>query len=33
MRAASEFLEDKPELLFEIPDQWGSAVFRKISNG
>ena len=30
MRAASEFLEDKPELLFEIPDQWGSAVFRKI---
>jgi len=33
MRAASEFLEDKPELLFEIPDQWGSAVFRKIGNG
>ena len=30
MRAASEFLQDKPELLFEIPDQWGSAVFRKI---
>ncbi len=33
MRAASEFLEDKPELLFEIPDQWGSAVFRKLRNG
>lgn len=30
MRAASEFLADKPELVFEIPDQWGSAVFRKI---
>jgi O-methyltransferase len=28
-RAASEFLADKPELLVEIPDQWGSAVFRK----
>lgn len=33
MRAVSEFLEDKPELLLEIPDQWGSAVFRKIGNG
>ena len=29
-RAASEFLKDKPELLVEIPDIWGSAVFRKI---
>lgn len=29
-RAASEFLEDKPESLMEIPDVWGSAVFRKI---
>jgi O-methyltransferase len=28
-RAASEFLADKPERLVEIPDQWGSAVFRK----
>jgi len=28
-RAASEFMRDKPELLIEIPDQWGSAVFRK----
>jgi O-methyltransferase len=30
MRAVSEFLTDKPELVFEIPDQWGSAAFRKI---
>jgi len=29
-RAASEFLRDKPELLIEIPDEWGSVVFRKI---
>lgn len=29
-RAATEFLRDKPELLVEIPDQWGSAVFRKL---
>jgi O-methyltransferase len=28
-RAAFEFLQDKPELLVEIPDEWGSAVFRK----
>lgn len=28
-RAASEFLADKPERLVEIPDEWGSAVFRK----
>lgn len=28
-RAASEFLADKPEAVLEIPDQWGSAVFRK----
>ena len=28
-RAAAEFLADKPEQLVEIPDQWGSAVFRK----
>src|SRR4029077_58214 len=28
-RAASEFLADKPEGLVEIPDEWGSAVFRK----
>lgn len=29
-RAAREFLSDKPELLIEIPDREGSAVFRKI---
>jgi O-methyltransferase len=29
-RAAFEFMQDKPELLVEIPDEWGSAVFRKI---
>lgn len=29
-RAASEFMADKPEALVEIPDQWGSAVFRKL---
>jgi O-methyltransferase len=31
-RAASEFLADKPEPLIEIPDHWGSAVFRKTRN-
>lgn len=29
-RAASEFLADKPEQILEIPDMWGSAVFRKV---
>lgn len=29
-RAAKEFLQDKQECLVEIPDIWGSAVFRKI---
>nr|UXE45418.1 hypothetical protein Hi04_10k_c4773_00033 [uncultured bacterium] len=29
-RALGEFLVDKPEKLVEIPDEWGSAVFRKI---
>ena len=29
-RAAAEFLQDKPEKPVEIPDEWGSAVFRKI---
>ncbi|HEX4039818.1 MAG TPA: TylF/MycF/NovP-related O-methyltransferase [Acidobacteriaceae bacterium] len=29
-RAAREFLADKPELLVEIPDRYGSAVFRKV---
>jgi O-methyltransferase len=29
-RAASEFLGDKPESLVEIPDEWGSALFRKV---
>lgn len=30
LRAATEYLRDKPEFLIEIPDEWGSAVFRKI---
>jgi O-methyltransferase len=30
-RAANEFLKDKPEMLIEIPDEWGSVVFRKIA--
>jgi O-methyltransferase len=29
-RAADEFLEGKPELLIELPDARGSAVFRKV---
>jgi O-methyltransferase len=29
-RAAAEFMGDKPELLVEIPDYFGSALFRKI---
>ena len=29
-RAASEFMADKPELLFELSDYFGTAVFRKI---
>jgi O-methyltransferase len=29
-RAANEFLKVKPEMLIEIPDEWGSVVFRKI---
>ena len=29
-RAAHEFMADKPELLIEIPDFHGSALFRKI---
>jgi O-methyltransferase len=29
-RAASEFLADKPEMMLEIPDLGGSAVFRKL---
>jgi O-methyltransferase len=29
-RAATEFLDGKPEALVEIPDVWGSAVFRKV---
>ncbi len=28
-RACRQFLADKPELLIELPDQWGSAVLRK----
>ena len=31
-RAATEFLADKPETLLEIPDHWGTAVFRKLRN-
>ena len=30
LRAVSEFLMEKPEHVLEIPDVWGSAVFRKI---
>lgn len=29
-KAVEEFLNDKPERVVEIPDVWGSAVFRKI---
>jgi len=29
-RAAHEFLADKPERLIEIPDVWGTALFRKM---
>lgn len=29
-RAAHEFMADKPEMLIEIPDYFGSALFRKI---
>ncbi len=29
-RAAHEFLADKPERLMEIPDVWGTAMFRKV---
>lgn len=29
-RAAHEFLVDKPESLIELPDMWGSALFRRI---
>jgi len=29
-RAAHEYLADKPERLVEIPDVWGSALFRKL---
>jgi O-methyltransferase len=29
-RACTEFLKDKPELILELPDVLGSAVFRKI---
>jgi len=28
-RAAGDFLAHKAEALIEIPDQWGSGVFRK----
>ena len=29
-RALTEFLADKPERVIELPDTWGSAVFRKV---
>lgn len=29
-RALDEFLADKPERALELPDKWGSAVFRKV---
>lgn len=30
LRATKEFLSDKPELIVDIPDQWGSILIRKI---
>lgn len=29
-RAVNHFLKDKPEQLIEIPDTWGSIIFRKV---
>ena len=29
-RALKEFMNDKQELIVEVPDVWGSAMFRKI---
>jgi O-methyltransferase len=29
-RATTEFLSDKPEKIIELPDQWGSALLRKV---
>ena len=29
-RAANTFMSDKPELLIELPDFFGTALFRKI---
>ena len=29
-RAAISFFSDKPELLIELPDTWGSVMFRKL---
>ena len=29
-RATDEFLADKAEKVIEIPDTWGTALFRKI---
>jgi O-methyltransferase len=29
-RAANKYMSDKPELLIEIPDYFGTALFRKI---
>jgi O-methyltransferase len=29
-KAVSEFMQDKPEHLLEIPDEWGSVLFRKL---
>jgi len=29
-RATTQFLQDKPEHIIEIPDQWGSALIRKV---
>lgn len=30
-RAMYEYMSDKPEMIVEIPDEWGSAVFRKLA--
>jgi len=30
-RAVDEFMQDKPERIVEIPDRWGTILFRKLS--
>jgi O-methyltransferase len=31
-RAVTSFLRDKPEFLVELPDKWGSVMFRKLQD-